>query len=169
MTIYVNVRFNKISVRKSESYGIDGEPGNSAEWRLFLLVTNQSNATIQEHLWKKDGVRDNRTYDLNYDTVVALPANGLGVRITGWGNYTVGDDDLPSQSRSHTPEPGWHAGQGYKLTGKHNDFDYTVDYTIAYMEPIYSLLWNASTIRHEWLLNCSEEELKNMFGRGAEE
>ena len=33
---HVNVKFKNIYVRKSERYGVDGEPGDSAEWRMFL-------------------------------------------------------------------------------------------------------------------------------------
>lgn len=163
MTPYVNVHFNKIYVRTSESYGPFGEPGNSAEWRVFLCITDHLYRPIRKHAWKKDEVRDNRTYTLDLDTVIALPTNGFGVEIYGHeADDIAGDDKLPVRQRWHTPEPGWHGGQQYQAWGKStHPFEYTVDYSISYTEPTYSLLWNASRAQHEWLFNCSEQELRN--------
>ena len=136
MTNHVNVKFKNIHVRKSERYGVDGEPGNSAEWRMVLAVTDHESRPIKQHLWNKDEVRDDRTYNLGYETIVALPAKGFGVKVAGHEDDDIfGGDDIKDTFRWHTPEPGWKAGQTYKLAANILEpMDYTVEYSIEYVD-----------------------------------
>jgi hypothetical protein len=137
MSSHVNVKFKKIEVHRSESYGIDGEPGDSAEWRMVFQVTDHESRPIQQHVWNKDGVRDDKTYSLNLDTVLPLPPKGFGVKVAGFEKDDFfGDDDIKDIFRWHTPEPGWKSGQTYKLgSNLLVGMDYTVEYSIQYMEP----------------------------------
>jgi hypothetical protein len=61
MTTYVNVNLKKIHVRKSETYGLFLEPGDSAEWRVLFLVTDQSLSPIQgQIMYMSDECRRSR-------------------------------------------------------------------------------------------------------------
>lgn len=181
MPTWVNVRFHKIHVHKSENYdrgllGLEGEPGESAEWRLKFTVSDASQDEKASRSWERDGVRDNTEYPLNFDFEVALPADGLRITIFGKElDDSSGNDWLPRIERTHSPEPGWKTGQRYKGSSAvhHSNFSYEVEYTIKFAQSTvitpgtghlvdigYSVLWNASTAKQRWLLDCSEQELR---------
>lgn len=138
----IRITWEKIRVHKSDSYGLFGEPGSSAEWELRMTAeapTATLTAQRDEATWMKKVVRDNRTYEVNQFVEVDLVAPHLGgVRIyfSGWETDSQMDDILPVIDESFRYQASWDAGQRYQRKGPWNkDFSYTVTFTIAVIDP----------------------------------
>jgi hypothetical protein len=162
MARIVRITWQRLQVMHSEWYAtLGGEAGDSAEWSVYFVV--KINGVDRKWAsWEQDGVRDNRTYNIDQQLDVEL--NGpLSIKVFGDElDTTSSNDQLPGFTREHAPEPGWDTGgTDYRKTLKNGDFSYSVHYRIEYIsegatltpgkgvlfDPRYSGLWDTSQAR----------------------
>jgi len=173
MARIVRITWEKILVRQSERYGLTGEPGDSAEWVLFMEVYING---VQRKLgrWRHDDVHDNSTYTVDRRIDVALDG-ALSIHVGGFEkDSTSADDKIEGFDRNHKPEPGWESGgPRYEKTVLADSFEYTVYYTIQFIsegatitpghgtlyDVRYSGLWDASQERTVWSTGLSAAEV----------
>jgi hypothetical protein len=164
------VTWEKIRVFKSEEYGLFGEPGNRADWKVFfnVLVGGKKKKGV---LWERDEVRDDRTYPIDPQMDVSLDGE-LSIDIWGWeSDSTSGLDNLPSFKRTHTPEPGWETGgTSYRKYLSAHAFKYEVHYNVKYISEGATLTPGHGTLfdtRYSGLWDASSERRFSSLGRTA--
>ena len=161
MARIVRITWEELQVHQSESYGITGEAGSSAEWRVYLVVKIDGKERRWER-FERSGIRDNRTYKVDREIDVALDGE-LSIEVMASELDDSSDDDhIPGFSRTHAPEAGWETGGTRYRKGRGSlDFDYTIQYRIQYIsegatltpgkgqifDVRYSGLWDASSER----------------------
>ena len=117
------VTIQSVIVHKSDSYGIFGEPGNSAEWDLRFTVAGQS-ASLRH-----DGTRDESVIPVNRPFLVELSnIESLHVEVSGVEiDDSSSNDSLPLATLTITPATNWHEGQTFRFSAAgHEDFAYEV-------------------------------------------
>jgi|GEM_PF-1978099 len=121
------VTIQKVVVQKSESYGVFGEPGNSAEWELHFSVAGQS-AVI-----RFDNVRDGSVLIVNRSFLVDTgPLESLRVEVSGVEiDDTSANDPLPTATKIITPASNWAEGQTFDVSAPSSeDFAYSFTFDI---------------------------------------
>jgi hypothetical protein len=186
MASKIRITWEKVRVHKSESYGLTGEAGGSAEWSLYLEA--RIGGKVRESVrWEHDNIRDHSEHQI--DRYVELELDGP---LTVWfGGYerddTSGSDDLPDLETTHPADARWQDRPVRYQQSAHNlDFDYTVHYTIEYINPFggtitpgqgtlldvrYSGLWDADQQRTVWSTGLTAAELNKqaseLWGQGG--
>ena len=189
----IRITFDKIRIHKSEDYegvvfGLAGEPGDSAEWTVILKPRIRGQLR-DEISWDLDDIVDGSRHVIDKDVDVEL--NGpLKVDFFGFERDDVSSfDELPGLSHDRPPEAEWDSpnGKRYKERAKSGNFEYTVYYTIRYLDPPppvlitpghgtlraarYSGLWNADNERVDWFLDLTADQLNEraswLWGKGG--
>ncbi|MFQ6029056.1 MAG: 3-coathanger stack domain-containing protein [Dehalococcoidia bacterium] len=118
-------------------FGIGGEPGDSAEWRLTIQVRNPINGVEQTLKWERDGVEDGKEYPINHAfeiDVFAIPYFELVV--SGYEEDDFSRNDIiPPASARHSSEDEWGIGLKRALASKiTGDYIYTIHYEVVPVE-----------------------------------
>lgn len=133
MASRARVRIDSIRVQKSESYGVFGEPGGSAEWRLFITVN------AEQRLWAADGVRDASDHVLGWDFLVPIENDSTTISVRSAGHEvddSSANDQLPGAERTFGKGDNWGIGGTHNMRGVSEDFDYTVYFTISAVQTL---------------------------------
>ncbi len=187
----IRITWDKIRIHKSEDYegsflGVDGEPGDEAEWELNMSVMHGKTFLGPQLRWSNNSVKDSTSHvvDMDLDVVHDGP---FTVVFHGGERDTLGSDSLPERWDERSPSPTWEHGQKYKERAKADDYEYTVYYTIRYLDPPpvavltpghgtiatprYSGLWTQSQERMEWFLDLTADQLNQraswLWGKGG--
>ena len=182
----IRITWEKVRVHTSESYGLFGEPGSSAEW--FLVLQVHVNGLKRDRIqWEQSGVKDHTEYRIDREVEITLDGP-LTLWIGGFeDDDTSGQDELPQLDVAHEPDPRWAISPvRYSKSNHNNDFDYTVEYTIEYIDQLggtltpghgtlfdvkYSGLWDASQERTVWSTGLAVAELhqqaSDLWGQGG--
>jgi hypothetical protein len=191
----IRITWDKIRIHKSEDYqggfaGIGGEPGGSAEWRVVMrpFVNGVRPKAASLAHWELDGVKDGSVHVIDKDVDVEL-TGPLQVQFSGEERDDLfKHDSLPNGSFEHAPEAGWDGvGSSHKQRMRSRDYEYTVYYTIRYLDPPppvkitpgqgtlrtarYSGMWNAGSERIEWFIDLTADQLQQraawLWGKGG--
>lgn len=170
MARIVRITWEELQVHQSESYGITGEAGSSAEWRVYLVVKIDGKERRWER-FERSGIRDNRTYKVDREIDVALDGE-LSIEVMASELDDSSDDDhIPGFSRTHAPEAGWETGGTRYRKGRGSlDFDYTIQYRIQYISEGATLTPGKGQIfdvRYSGLWDASSERCVYAIGRTA--
>lgn len=120
------VTIQSITVTKSESYGILGEPGSSAEWQLTFNVAGQQRTV------RYDGVTDGWTQGVNIPFLVDIGSlESIEVKASGIEiDDTSHNDTLPMAEYTIIPAENWEDGQIFPMSASSKDFSYTVTFQV---------------------------------------
>ncbi len=124
-----------VNVSKSESYGLFGEPGGSAEWDLVFTVAGQ-----QERR-RINGVRDGSVLGINLPFVVDLNSlqEELQVSVSGQEiDDSSKNDSIPAAIYRIVPVDNWVEGQTLDAAASSKDFSYTFSFRIECAEALAS-------------------------------
>lgn len=187
----IRITWDKIRVHKSEDYdgelfGIGGEPGDEAEWRVYLSAKINGHFRGEQLRWTNNAVKDGSSHAVDMDVDIVHDGK-LTVFFSGGEKDEFDTDSLPGLQHERSPLATWEQGHQYKERAKASDYEYTVYYTIRYLDPPpqavltpghgtlqparYSGLWNQSQERLEWFLDLTVDQLNQraswLWGKGG--
>jgi len=122
----VSIEIVSFYIAKADDFGTFGEPGDSAEWELSILINGGG------QVWSSDNVRDDMMVDHDWwSTIVSLnDVPSIQIAAAGIEKDSIGDDQLPAAHVLHTAADNWGIGPPRELVGKNKDFHYVITYLI---------------------------------------